>query len=307
MLRRFWMLTLLATLILGMLAACQPGTVEQVMEQAGPAVQQAATEIVAQATAVNISPASVLPDLGGRTIRVAVENAYLPFNYIDLETNQPAGWDYDVINRICELLNCKPNYITAPWEGMIQAVADGEFDMAADGITITADRAQIVDFSIGYINIEQRFLARLDENRFSTVQEFVDNAALRLGTQSGTTNFETAQKLLPLNRIQAFDQFGFAVEALISGDVDAVIIDETAGQGYLGVNADKLKLVGESLSSDQLGFIYPKGSDLRVPFDVALGYLMANGELAAINAKFFSESFTVTYDDIADPFATPQP
>jgi polar amino acid transport system substrate-binding protein len=45
---------------------------------------------------------------------------------------------------------------------MIQAVADGQFDAAADGITITEDRAEIVDFSIGYIALDQRLLVRID-------------------------------------------------------------------------------------------------------------------------------------------------
>ena len=175
-----------------------------------------------------------LPDLGGREVTIAVENAYLPFNYIDPETGEPAGWDYDVWDEICRLLNCTPVYVEASWEGMIQAVADGQFDAAADGITITEDRAEIVDFSEGYINIEQRLLVRIDEDRIESIEDIVDNEDLVLGTQMGTTNYETATNYLPEDRIQAFEQFPFAVQALIAGDVDAVIIDETAGQGYSG-------------------------------------------------------------------------
>ncbi len=160
---------------------------------------------------------SGLPDLGGREITVAVENAYLPFNYIDPNTGEAAGWDYDAINAICELLNCTPVFVEASWEGMIQAVADGQFDMAADGITITDDRAEIVDFSDGYINIDQRLLVRIDEDRFDSVQGFVDDSSLIIGTQVGTTNFETASQLLPADRIQAFEQFPFAVQSLIAG------------------------------------------------------------------------------------------
>src|SRR5690606_16727273 len=119
----------------------------------------------------------------------------------------------------------------------------------------------------------QRLLARIDEDRFDTVQSFVDNAELVMGTQTGTTNFETASELLPADRIQAFEQFPFAVQALIAGDIDAVIIDETSGLGYQGVNADSLKLIGESLSSDELGFVFPKGSDLVGPINAALAAL----------------------------------
>lgn len=239
-----------------------------------------------------------LPDLGGREVTIAVENAYLPFNYISLATGEPGGWDYDAWNEICKLLNCKPVYVEAAWDGMIQAVADGQYDAAADGITITDDRKEIVDFSDGYINIEQRILVRVDETRFDSADSLKADASLIVGTQPGTTNYETAVSLVGEDRIRAFEQFPLAVQALISGDVDAVLMDETAGQGYVGVNADSIKLVGESLSSDQLGFIFPKGSDLVDPVNQALAAMRENGTLDALAEKYFSDQFTITYDDI---------
>jgi len=239
-----------------------------------------------------------IADLGGQEITIAVENAYLPFNYIDPDTGEPAGWDYDVWDEICVLINCTPVYVEAAWEGMIQAVADGQFDAAGDGITITDARAEIVDFSVGYIAIEQRLLVRLEEDRFETIEEIVANEDFKLGTQTGTTNYETALKYLPAERIQAFEQFPFAVQALIAGDIDAVIIDEVAGQGYLGENADKLKLVGPSMSSDQLGFIFPKGSELVQYVDLAIEELAQNGFLDEVNLEYFGPDFDITYDDL---------
>ncbi|MCJ7823864.1 MAG: transporter substrate-binding domain-containing protein [Anaerolineales bacterium] len=236
------------------------------------------------------------PKVGDVTI--AVENAYLPFNYIDPDTGEPTGWDYEVWDEICVRINCTPVYTEASWEGMIQAVSDGQFDAAADGITITEDRAEIVDFSIGYINLDQRLLVRIDEDRIASMDDIVADESLKLGTQTGTTNYETASTFLPADRIQAFEQFPFAVQALIAGDIDAVIIDEVAGQGYLGENADELKLVGPSLSSDQLGFIFPKGSDLVEPVNEALKAMMEDGFLDALNTKYFGSSFTITYDDL---------
>jgi polar amino acid transport system substrate-binding protein len=253
---------------------------------------QAATE------APGGSAAAGLPDLAGREVTVAVENAYLPFNYIDPDSGQPAGWDYEVWNEMCRVLNCVPVYTEAAWEGMIQAVADGQFDAAADGITITSDRAEIVDFSDGYINIEQRLLVRKDEDRIESIESIVNDPDLKLGTQTGTTNYETATQYLPQERISAFEQFPFAVQALIAGEIDAVIIDEVAGMGYLGENADALKLVGPSLSSDQLGFIFPKGSELVAPVNQAIKALYDSGFMEAVNLKFFGPSFTITYDDL---------
>lgn len=242
-----------------------------------------------------------LPDLAGREITIAVENAYLPFNYIDLKTGQPGGWDYEAWDEICKRLNCVPKYVEAAWDGMITAVSQGQFDAAADGITITEERAEVVDFSDGYINIEQRLLVRKGEDRFSTAEDLKANPDLKVGTQVGTTNYDSAVKVVGADRIQAFQDFGAAVQALIAGDVDVVFMDETAGQGYVGVNADKLELVGPSLSSDQLGFIYPKGSDLREPVNAALASMKADGFLDKLAQKYFSSQFKITYEDIKMP------
>ncbi len=240
-----------------------------------------------------------LVDLQCRKITIAMENAYIPFNYIELETGKPGGWDYEAWDEICTRLHCTPVYKEAAWEGMIQAVADGQFDAAADGITINAKRAKVVDFSEGYININQRLLVRQDETRINGINDIINDESLVLGTQTGTTNYETATKYLPEKRIKAFEQFPFAVQALIAGDVDAVIIDEVAGQGYVGENADQLKLVGDSLSSDQLGFIFPKGSDLLEPVNKAIESMKNDGTLLELNKKYFGPNFTITYDDIA--------
>ena len=80
-----------------------------------------------------------LPDLGGQTITVAVENAYIPFNFIDPDTGEALGWDYDVLNEMCVRLNCVPDFVQTSWDGMILAVSNGEYDMAADGITIKVE------------------------------------------------------------------------------------------------------------------------------------------------------------------------
>jgi polar amino acid transport system substrate-binding protein len=278
--KRKSLLMLLLMVVLSLsLAACGGGNNEPAAETGG-------------------STSGEMPDLGGREVTVAVENFYLPFNYIDPNTGEPAGWDYDAVDAMCELLNCTPVYVEAAWEGMIQAVADGQYDMAADGITITDDRARIVDYSDGYISIEQRLLVRESEDRFSSVDEINNNSEIRIGTQIGTTNYETASQLFDADRIEAFEQFPFAVQALISGDIDVVIMDETAGQGYVGANAGDLKLVGESLSSDQLGFIFRKGSDLVGPFNAAIAEIRANGTLAELADQYFTDKFTITYDDL---------
>lgn len=299
-------MTVIVFVLFTLLAACggQPTAAPATAPAATPAATTAATDAPAPATtteatteataATSTEPTTAvtkLPDLGGREVTIAVENAYPPFNYVNPTTGKGEGWDYDTWNEICRLLNCTPVYQESSWEGMIQAVSNGQFDAAADGVTITAERAEQVDFSDGYIQVAQRLMSRVGETRFTSIDSFIADEKLRLGTQTGTTNYETAKKLLPETRIQAFEQFPFAVAALINGDVDGVLMDETAGQGYIGTNAEQIELIGDAISSDELGFIFPKGSELVEPVNLALAEMRANGTLDALAKKYFSAEF----------------
>ena len=240
-----------------------------------------------------------LPDLGGCEFTFAVENAYLPFNYIDAETGEALGWDYDVFNHMGELMNFTPVYVPTAWDGMIQATADGQFMIAGDGITITAERDEIVDFSNGYINLAQKVLVAADNAMVMSIDD-LKSGDYTVAVQKGTTNYEFAVAQLGEDKVKAFDTFDFAIAAVISGDADASIIDETAGLGYMGANKDKVKLVGGDLTSEQLGFAFPNGSPLVDVVNQGLAAMTDSGKLGEINAKFFSPDFAVTYDDIAE-------
>ena len=240
-----------------------------------------------------------LPDLNGCEFTFAVENAYLPFNYIDPADGEGKGWDYDVFNYLAEEMNFTPVFVAAAWDGMIQAVADGQYMIAGDGISITDERDKIVDFSDSYIVLQQRMLVAADNDSISSAAD-IQNGDFKVATQKGTTNYDLAVSLFGADKVDAYDQFDFAIAAVISGDAAASIVDEVAGLGYMGANKDKVKLVGEGLQTDPLGFAFPDGSPLVAVVNEGLAHMKDNGKLQEINDKFFSPGFTVSYDDIAE-------
>lgn len=257
------------------------------------------TEAMTDTTEAMDEDTDEMADLEGRTITVGVENAYLPFNYILAGETEGQGWDYDAWNDICERLNCVPEFVESAWPAVIDQVAADELDTAADGISITEDRAEVVDFSDPYMVVEQKFIKQLGDDRFATADDVIDSDAI-VATQVGTTNFELAAELVGEDRIEAFDQFGLAIQALITGDVDVVIIDDAAGLGYIGENAELIETVDDALQSDPLGFIYPLGSDLVDPVNEAIAAMQEDGTMEELGVRWFGPDFAVTYDDIAE-------
>ena len=73
------------------------------------------------------------------------------------------GWEYDAVEELCQRLNCVVNWQTTSWDAMIPAITDGQFDVGMDGITITDERKQQVDFSAPYMQSQQFMLVRADE------------------------------------------------------------------------------------------------------------------------------------------------
>ncbi len=231
-----------------------------------------------------------LPDLGGKEVVVAMENAYPPFNSIDQKDGKGVGIDYDFFNEACKRMNCKPKYTTTSWDAIV-AVMGGtgkaEWDVAADGITVLPERAKNVDFGDTYVTVSQRLMVRKGETRFKDSASFKADANLKFGAQQGTSNYDIMEKLVGKDRIVLYDQFGLIVEALKNKDIDATVMDDVASAGYMSENADKIEIfLGEELIGENLALAFPKGSPMRDPFNKALAAMKADGTWVKIVQKY---------------------
>lgn len=233
-----------------------------------------------------------LPDLGGREVVIVTENAYPPLQFVDPASGEAIGWEYDAIEILAERLNFTPVIENTSWDAMIAAVGQGQYDMGMTGITIREDRAEVVDFSDAYMTSQMVMMVRADEERFADAESFAEKDDLLMGAQPGTTPFYVGvydvldgDEQNP--RISLFETFGASVQALKTGDIDLVLTDGTAGEGYVRAEPDALKLVGEPLGTEDFGFIFPKGSDLVAPFNAGIASMAADGTLEALNKTWF--------------------
>ena len=133
---------------------------------------------------------------------------------------------------------------------------------------------------------------RGDEERFDDAAGFAADPDLLMAAQPGTTPFYVGvYEVLDGNeanpRIVLFETFGAGVQALKTGDVDLVLTDGTAGEGYVSASDGGLKIVGGKLGTEDFGFIFPKGSDLVAPMNAAIASMKADGTIDALNKKWF--------------------
>ncbi|MEE9452790.1 MAG: transporter substrate-binding domain-containing protein [Paracoccaceae bacterium] len=233
-------------------------------------------------------------DLGGREIVVVTENAYPPLQFIDPKTGDAIGWEYDAIAEIGKRINATIVIENSSWDAMIPSVSTGQYDMGMTGITIKEERKEKVDFSDAYMRSEMFMLVRADEDNFTDGPSFAAFSDGLVGAQAGTTPFYVAvydvldgDEANP--RIKLFETFGASIQALRTGDVDLVLTDGTAGNGYVKANPDTFKLIGDAMGTEDFGFIFPKGSDLVGPVNEAIAAMKADGTIETLNTKWFLE------------------
>lgn len=224
-------------------------------------------------------------DLGGRTVRIAVDNAYPPFSYLDAEGNW-IGFDYEVWDEVCVRLNCTPEYVEAAWDGLFEAMAVGEYDMTINGITLTLPRSLVIDYGDVYVDYGQVILVAAGDDRFPDEAAWVASDA-NCGTQLGTTNEITAIKLIGEDRVESFEEYDMPVVALLAGDVDSVIIDEMAAVGFMGENVGELEVAFGVTSGEMLAPVFPPLSDLTVPVNWAMQEMFSDGTMDEICQKWF--------------------
>jgi len=137
-------------------------------------------------------------------------------------------------------------------------------------------------------------LVRGNEDRFSDAASFAADPDLLMAAQPGTTPlyvgvYDVLDGDETNPRIVKFETFGAGVQALRTGDVDLVLTDGTAGNGYVATSDGTLKIVGEKLGTEDFSFIFPKGSDLVASVNAAIAAMAADGTLDALNTKWFLE------------------
>jgi ABC-type amino acid transport substrate-binding protein len=229
------------------------------------------------------TPTPPLPNLQGRVVTVAVETSSPPFSYIDVG-GVGYGWDYDTVSEICRRLNCIALFQQTTFQGVFDALHAGQFDMLADGVTITAARQQLVAFSIPYLTVSEVLLVRASE--LESFAQFKADPTKLVGAQAGTTNEQTAINTFGAARVGTLATAPQVVSGLLTGTFDGTVLDSVAANVFILGNPGLLKTLGALASGAPLAFAFPPNSTLVGPVNAALQSMMNDGTLTALNLKW---------------------
>jgi len=224
-----------------------------------------------------------LPDLEGQEILIAVENFYMPYQFVDPRADEAIGYEYDIMNEVCERINCVPVYENTTFDIQLSGTQAGDYDMAMNGLFITEERQEIYDFSIPYSQAEAYLLARAGEDRFTDFDNFAEVAVdsdLIIGVQNGSFGqyLVTPDAYnVPESQVVTFDEFGALLVALQNGDIDTMVVDAFGGE-FISSTGDIFELVGSPVADPvDMGFIFPKGSEIVPAVNAALESMYADG------------------------------
>ena len=243
------------------------------------------TTILSLLAALSLGTALNAADLGGVTLKVGSDTTSPPMEFIDPATGAIVGFDVDVVNAICEKINCKAEFVTTGWDGIFTALQEGQFDLVASGVSITEERQQVMDFTEPYIVNGQAILVRTADAAL-TVEDF--KSGKKLSAQANTTDAATAEEIAGKENVQAYDTFNGSVLALRNGDVDGVVINGANAAAYEAGFAGELVVTIRDLKADPLGLVFQKGDERVAAFNEGLAAIKADGTLDALIAKYWT-------------------
>ena len=171
---------------------------------------------------------------GKEELHMATNAFFPPYEYYENETI--VGIDAEMAAAIADKLDMKLVIDDMEFDAIITAVATGKADMGMAGMTVTEERLQSINFSSTYATGIQSIIVA-EGSKITTVDDlYADGASYIVGVQQGTTGDIYSEGDFGAERVSKFSKGADAVQALVTGKVDCVIIDNEPAKAYVAAN-----------------------------------------------------------------------
>jgi polar amino acid transport system substrate-binding protein len=200
-------------------------------------------------------------------------------------TSIKSGYEYCLAANLANMAGLKSVTVKNVSFAQLVAGRTNNFDLALAEISITPERAKVVDFSTPYFDSNIGVLVRKD----SGVTE--DNIkSKKCAAYSGTTSVDFIRNELKCN-VKIYPNSQSLYQGLLSGQVDADFLDTAIVLAEAKATGDKLQVVGQYKTGEKYGAIYPKGSANEKALDKGLKTLIDDGTTEKLSKDYLGPAF----------------
>ena len=223
-------------------------------------------------------------------IVIATEGAWRPWTYHD-EDDALVGFDVEVATKIAEKLGVAANFAESPWDGIFAGIDAERYDIAANGVEITPERAEKYDFTTPYGYIRTALVVRGDNE---DIKSFEDLKGKTTVNSLGSTYMELAEDYGAT--AEGVDTLDETISVVLSGRADATLNAEVSIYDYLSVHPDAdIKIVALTEEASEVAMPVRKGEDsasLLAAINQAIDELRADGTLTELSNKYFGSDIS---------------
>jgi len=231
-----------------------------------------------------------------RTLVMGTSAGFPPFEFIadygQGVIGQYAGIDISLVYRIAQELDVDIVIQDQEFAGLITALQSRQIDFIAAGMTIRPDRAEFVNFSVPYYTAGQRVIVQAGNTDINSI---ADLEGLIVGVQMGTTADMAITDghndgVVTFQDIARFNQPAHGILDLLSGSLDAFVVDAPVARNFLAAYPDELRIFydpNEFFGPEQFGMAFHlEDLDLLAEFNAVLTRLIAEGYVEYLYAHY---------------------
>jgi len=227
------------------------------------------------------------------TLTIGTDSPAYPPYFVDDDPSNGKGFESAVAYAVADGLGFAPDAVTwtvVPFNTSY-APGDKNFDFDVNQISITPERAEVVDFSDGYYTVNQAVIA-LKDSPIAKATSLADLKSANLGAQVGTTSLDFIESVVqPENKSQVFNDTNDAKSAMNNGQIDGLVVDLPTAYYITAVEIPEASIIGQFQAQEggeQFGLLFQKGNPLVSCVNQVLADLKSSGELQSIQDEWMA-------------------
>jgi polar amino acid transport system substrate-binding protein len=213
-------------------------------------------------------------------VRMGTEGAYPPYNFLN-DAGEVDGFERELGDELCKRAELTCEWVTNEWDSIIPNLVSGNYDTIIAGMSITAQRDEVIDFTQNYV--------RADPSSFVGLSEGMDLSGAVIAAQAST--IQAAHIATMDATLVEFATPEETMAAVRNGEADAVLADKAYLEPFVSEDADLYWAAEDIVLGEGIGLgLRESDTELKEKFNAAIDSMKADGSLNELIAKWLPGS-----------------